>query len=111
MIFNYEELILINEALRDYKSILQKKLSSEISHSNLNIEQDNLILLNQLLVRLEIELLEEPEDVICDDCHKNIIQNEDIFIDRFSFKVARSMVVCIDCYENRYKELQYKNFK
>lgn len=106
--FNHNELILINKALVYYKRILQKNSQVDCFKSNITVEQKNYTLLNQLLEKLAIELCEEAEDNICDDCHNHICENEDIFIDSHSFKVDKSMVVCSNCYENKYKKL-YKD--
>lgn len=106
--FNHDELVLINKALLYYKRILQKNSQVDYFKLNINVEQENLTLLNQLLEKLAIELCEEPENNICDDCHSHIYENGDIFIDSHSFNVDKSMVVCSNCYEKKYKGL-YKD--
>jgi hypothetical protein len=106
--FDHDELVLINKSLLYYKGILQKSFQVDCIKSNVNVEQENLILLNQLLEKLAIELCEESEDNICNDCHNHICEKEDIFIDSYSFKIDKPIVVCSNCYENKYKDL-YKD--
>jgi hypothetical protein len=109
MTLNFDELLLINKALLLYKNMLQKSSDLAFVQEKTINEQGNFIELNHICEKLEIELSEEDEDIIkCDECHCQIKQNEDIFIDKHSFKVNRSLVVCCDCYENIYK-LMYKN--
>lgn len=105
MEFDHDELVLINEALLYYKRILQKNPPVKFTESNVNTDRESHILLNQLLEKLTIELCEEAENIICDDCHSLICENGDIFIDNYSFRVDRPMVVCCNCYDSKYSVL------
>ncbi|NJD01683.1 MAG: hypothetical protein FIA99_03575 [Ruminiclostridium sp.] len=106
MTLNSGEMVLINKALLLYKNVLHKSSEMAFVQENTINDQVSQIKINHLLEKLEIELYHEDEDIVkCDECLNQIKQNEDIFIDKYSFNVNRSLVVCCDCYENIYKHM------